>query len=173
VSGSLRPVVFVAGCPGVGKSAVCRALLGVQGPPVGRWSVGSRFCALGPYSGTTHDGADALPVASAVFAKAFGQLDDPTLAPLVALLDGVRFGRWVLPYLERSLRPRLSVLLSAPAEVLAARRQGRGSKPVSRVWLDTEIAQARRAASEFGRVVQVDANRSLQAVVHSVLGAIS
>lgn len=154
---TLPPLVFVLGCPGVGKSAVVRHLLGGGGGgSVGRWTLGEDagegrpFCALGPYEDGVHDGADALPLSDAVLAKAFGQLDDEAgLLASTAIVDGVRIGR---PMLETAraatARAFMAVVLEAPLSTIRERRRARGSPDVSDDWLLGERERAVRLAGE-------------------------
>lgn len=159
-----RPVALILGCPGVGKTELVRKLLGQETHTIGRWTVGPMFCALGPYTGTTVDGADSLPYAPPVFLKAFAQLNGE-LAGIVALLDGVRFGPWALAPLKATGRPLIAVLLEASSATIHRRRAERGSPTMLDSWVQSHVTRARLLAqdvkrSQGGRSVVIDAERA-------------
>lgn len=143
--------LFVVGPPGVGKTAVVREMIGF--PDVlrtegeyPRWTVNlaRNVAAAGHYTGATFDGADTVPYSGA--SRALSYWEDHLSAFKTTIFDGDRFSH--SSALARvSMRAKIvCVLLTAPADVLDARRAARGSQQ-NAAWMKGRATKAERFAA--------------------------
>jgi cytidylate kinase len=167
----MRKVIFVMGASGVGKTELVRGLLGAARSTVGRWTLGNGFAAAGPYTGAALDGPDQLPHTQNVVESMLDRMDAELPGNLTVLLDGNRFGGWALERLMGKATC-VAVFLSAPSNVLLARRTRRGSGGLSAARLEGSQKQCALTASMAGRMVRVDATQPAVAVLAAVKRAI-
>lgn len=154
-------VLFLVGAPGVGKTALARLMLGF--PEVytivkPKWTISNdrSRCAAGHYTGDTFDGADMVPYNGAAAALDYWSRHLAEHHGLT-LFDGDRFSnKGVLDGLRarRGLKV-LCVHLTAPDEVLAARRAERGSNQ-NETWLKGRVTKAANFAGLFGGNLVLD-----------------
>lgn len=150
-------VVWILGAPATGKSTLVKSLLGSQTHVSGRWTVGTKCAAPGPYTVGLKDGADA------VLTSVLGSVPSNR----ILLLDGERYAQ---PWAADLMRPKatlIAVLLEAPIPTLQARRAW-----VSDDWMRCHIGRAERFANTVGRVFKVDATQSADLVCMRVREAI-
>jgi ribose 1,5-bisphosphokinase PhnN len=160
----MRKVIFVMGASGVGKTELVRGLLGVGARTSGRWTIGSRCAAAGPYVGAVLDGPDQLPRTQNVVESMLDRMDSEVPAGLPILLDGNRFGGWAIERL-RGKAAIAAILLTAPTHILLSRRTARGSHGLSAARLEGAARQCALTASMAGRMVRVDASQGKSAVL--------
>lgn len=157
----MKHAVFLLGAPGVGKTELTRGLLGTGAYVDGRWTVGKRFIAAGPYTGNVFDGPDALPTSVHVVRA---MIHETVSKSLPGLFDGERFCAWTVKELKAQT-VCVALFLEAPIEVLRERRAKRGSPPVLDNWLIAKEKSARIVASVCSRVKTIDANQKPQRVL--------
>lgn len=169
----IRTALFIVGPPGVGKTAVARALLGypdVRLCSVPKWTLGAdgETCAAGHYTGGTFDGADTVGYSGVSKWLDFWEVN---LAPHcdLTIFDGDRFS-----YAAARDRVALSVRvvclhLMAPANVLAARRAERGSNQ-NAAWIKGRETKAERFAKSCMRLVEIDTRESVSTIAGALCG---
>jgi ABC-type dipeptide/oligopeptide/nickel transport system ATPase component len=169
-----RTILWIVGEPGVGKTTLARGLLGKVPAevriPKPKWSISGGIAAAGHYVGGTFDGADTVPYNGVEDALVFWR--EFIKSPLT-LLDGDRFSNAkVVEFL--AAHNKLCLLLSAPEDVVAARRAARGSDQ-NPSWVRGRKTKSRRffemfpeqdrfelAAGSSPTELLVDANRWLK-----------
>lgn len=138
-SGRVRPVVlFIVGAPGVGKTTLSRALLGMgkngELPPGSylnaspKWTVTPKLLAAGHYTGATFDGTDRLPYTGAMDALGWWKQWILRNGNRPTVIDGARMASAnALGWLREAGADVRCVHLVAPQDVLDERRAGRAS----------------------------------------------
>ncbi len=185
-------VLYILGAPGVGKTALARAILGwafgaprpdmrtVMGLVDGaKWTISGGICAAGHYTGKPFDGADTVGYTQAITTLGYWvRYLLPTMS--VTILDGDRFSTG--PSLEFIQHPRpdlpplriMGVHLVASPETLAARREmreGVTAKVQNANWVKGRVTKAANFARRIN-AVQLNADVSvttLHAQVNSLL----
>ena len=159
----MRRVIYLLGPSGAGKTTLCRALLGPRTHTQGRWTIGARCAAAGPYTGNTLDGGDSLPRCMPVVEAMLDEIDSlPYGMPV--LLDGQRWGAWAMAALRGKVT-RVALLLIAPTRILVARRKDRGSPALRARMLDGQARSLRALARQADCGVDIDATKSPAAVL--------
>lgn len=168
-----RTALFIVGSPGVGKTAVARALLGfpdVRLCATPKWTLGadSETCAAGHYTGATFDGADTIAYNGVAKWLGFWELN---LAPYcdLTIFDGDRFSHDAALARVAASAWVVALHLTAPAEVLAARRAERGSNQ-NAAWIKGRETKAARFASTFVNKVEIDARESVATITAALCG---
>jgi|HubBroStandDraft_3_1064219.scaffolds.fasta_scaffold00013_35 GTPase SAR1 family protein len=147
----MRTALFVVGAPGVGKTALVRELIGfpetytIAKP---KWTVSNDglVCAAGHYLGETFDGADMVPYNGAAVALEHWKRH---ITSQLSIFDGDRFSNGnSLAYVRSVVDKVLCLHMTAPADVLAARRVERGSNQ-NETWLKGRVTKAANFASTF------------------------
>jgi ABC-type cobalamin/Fe3+-siderophores transport system ATPase subunit len=141
-----RRILFVLGCPGVGKTTLVRGLLGDAPALDGDWTV------LLPERVTT--------------AGALARLSEVHPQWSLAVLDGIRFFTHDVAT-ARQYGEVLGVLLVAPRATISRRRLERGSRPASCLFLDRQTNRARAMAQALG-ASEIDATMSKAEVLNRV-----
>ena len=154
----MRRILWIVGPPGVGKTTFVRTLLDADGYLVQKpkWTVGENVCAAGHYTGGAFDGADTVPYNGAAACLDFWEKQLSTKR--VTIFDGDRFSNRKVIDWARAQAPlagqvgepvELRVLLmTAPKEILDARRAARGSKQAPS-WMAGRETKAFRFAEMF------------------------
>lgn len=166
-----QTVLWVVGEPGVGKSSLVRGLMepGMTTVPKPKWTVGSEVVAVGHYTGANFDGGDTVPYNGAEECLAYWQanLRDKRLT----LFDGDRFSNATAVAFFRALAapPRMvCAYLSAPAEVVLARRRARSTEVQNEQWVRGRATKARNFSEGFLDVVALDATRPTEQLLEEL-----
>ena len=165
-------VLWVVGEPGVGKTSVVRPMLGgpltlVMRP---KWTVGAAICAAGHYTGGKFDGSDTLPIGDIKMALAYWAecLRDKPLT----VLDGDKLSTANALALVRDAGATVRcVHLTAPAELVAARRARRGTSQ-DPAWVRGRRTKASNFAKLFspGELLELTCWGELEGVTQAVRG---
>lgn len=146
----MKPMMFVFGVPGVGKSTLVRELLGrTTTEHVTSWTIGEDFAALGRYTGRRYDGTDSLPPREEFFRASFHAMNR-VVGDRAVLLEGVRFsdlgGELVRVAIEYAGdRPLVALDLCALTSTVHRRRRERRSPVVSDAWIERERGRCEAA----------------------------
>ena len=166
-------VLYVVGPPGVGKTSLVRELFKVLDPfgtrhlvAKPKWTVGAEICAAGHYTGETFDGADTVPYNAAQAALDYWATNLKTKP--CTILDGDRFSHDKARAFFLSHVPcenLFTVHLTAPEEVLAERRELRGSKQ-NPTWMKGRATKAANFAAGAKKIcannlIELDASKQL------------
>jgi len=150
-------VAWLVGEPGVGKTALARALLG-SGPyrlslsP--KWTIADGVIAAGHYTGATFDGADTIS-----YSGGAALLESWASTPgWLTILDGDRLSHaGAVEFFKTKSARRVCVYVHASAAVVGQRRAERGSDQ-NPTWLKGRKTKARRFFEGFdGEVKLLDA----------------
>jgi ribose 1,5-bisphosphokinase PhnN len=156
-------VLYVVGPPGVGKTSLVRELFKVLDPFGTRhlvlkpkWTVGSEICAAGHYTGDTFDGADTVPYNAAQAALDYWA--EKLKYKPCTVLDGDRFSHdgarnFFLQHIP--CEHLFTVHLTAPEEVLATRREIRGSKQ-NPTWMKGRATKAANFAAASKKICEAN-----------------
>lgn len=159
----LPTVIWLLGEPGAGKTALARALLGVETmrctrtmPPAPKATKGwvfyaERVVAAGWYCNDPFDGADTVPY-NGVVPWIDWWMREYVAPPDLTILDGDRFSHLSAMQEIRALRPTVRFaccMLELPAAVAAERRAARSSKVQNASWVKGRATKARRFFSDF------------------------
>lgn len=178
----MTTVLYVLGAPGVGKTALCRSMLGlnpdgtvrginhVRLHPKPKWTevltTEEHLCAAGHYTGKPFDGGDTVPYTGA--SEALGYWVKHLMVPCgLTILDGDRFStspslaflQTHRPLLTRQVQV-LGVHLVASPETLAARRAQRRDVTgaiQNETWVKGRVTKARNFAQRIN-ALELDAN---------------
>ena len=168
---SEKKVLWVLGEPGVGKTTLVRELTKgqtfsfVENP---KWTLAEGIALAGHYKGGTFDGADTVPYNGV---EAALQYWDANLrgAYSLTLLDGDRFSHDSARQFFSERASAYAVLLSAPEELVAARRKERGSNQ-SATWIAGRKTKSARFFEGFAdsRSLKLDASLSSEEIAARV-----
>ena len=165
----MNAVLFIVGEPGVGKTTLCRALLGPLDAltlvPKPKWTLGGWICAAGHYSGGPFDGADRVPYNGVQESLQYWLKHLRSYS--VTLLDGDRFSYVSTVAFFRSHGIEVSsVLLQAPSQLVAERRVARGSQQ-NEAWLRGRVTKAQRFHEQVGGL-SLDAQAPIEVLATTI-----
>lgn len=155
----MRSVLFIVGPPGVGKTTLVRAVLGmplafIEKP---KWTLAVGMCAAGHYKGETFDGADRVPYNGVDEALKYWEkeLQDRR----VTIFDGDRFS--YPKVVERlckatDVSPKC-VILRASNAALTERRAQRGSNQ-NESWMKGRVTKSEKFFTAFAGAASISLN---------------